>query len=117
MTLEQELLALEERFWVADGRTKLLRERLAGDAVFVYPEGVLDDAEIIDSLEEESPWTAVRIEGCDLVHLRDSAAVLTYRAEASGDGRSSSVYAASVWIEDDDGVWRLAFHQETPIPA
>ena len=91
---------------------------MAGDAVMVFPEptGMMDEEAIIASLEEGARWTSVRMDEVNLVHLRDSAAVLAYRAEArKSDGATYSALAASVYICQDDGVWRLAFHQQTPI--
>ena len=117
MTLEQELLALEEGFWTTGDRVHFFGEHMAGDAVMVFPApvGILDEAAIIASLEEGPSWAEVRIDQVDLVHVRDSAAVLAYRADATRDGETYSCYAASVYVLQDDGVWRLAFHQQTPI--
>lgn len=118
MTLAQELLTIEEGFWTAADRVHYFGEHMAGDAVMVFPEptGILDEAAIIETLEDASAWSEVRIEDVDLVHLRETGAVLAYRAEARrDDGDPYSVYAASVYVLQEDGVWRLAFHQQTPI--
>ena len=118
MTLEEQLLAIEEGFWTAGDRVHFFGEHMAGDAVMVFPAptGIMDEAAIIDSLEDGSRWAEVRIDEVDLVHVRDSAAVLAYRAEArQTDGSTYSAYAASVYVRQDDGAWRLAFHQQTPI--
>jgi hypothetical protein len=118
MSLEQELLAIEEGFWTDPDRVHYYGEHMAGDAVMVFPEptGILDEAAIIETLEGGSAWAEVRIEDVDFVHLRDSGAILAYRAHARRDGGDSySAYAASVYVLQDDGAWRLAFHQQTPI--
>jgi hypothetical protein len=118
VTLEQELLAIEEGFWTATDRVHFFGEHMAGDAVMVFPEptGIMDEEAIIASLEGSFAWSEVSIEQVQLVHLRDTAAVLASRAAARKDGRDPySVYAASVYVLQDDGVWRLAFHQQTPV--
>jgi hypothetical protein len=118
MSLEQELLAIEEGFWTASDRVHFFGEHMAGDTVMVFPEptGILDEEAIIATLEGGAAWAEVSIEQVNFVHVRDSAAVLAYRAEArKGDSDVYSAYAASVYVLQDDGAWRLAFHQQTPI--
>jgi hypothetical protein len=114
--LEQELLRYEEGFWTAEGRAPFFREHLAGDTTVVYPTGIMDEEAVIDSIDDVPPWTSVEIDHVSLVHLRDTAAVLVYRAVAQREsGAPYSCYAASVYVLQDDDAWRLAFHQETPI--
>jgi hypothetical protein len=116
VTLEEELLRFEEGFWTADGRVAFFQEHLAGDTAMVYPTGIMDEEAVIDSIDDVSPWTSVRMDHVNLVRLRDAAAVLIYRAEAERDsGPPYSCFAASVYVRQDDDAWRLAFHQETPI--
>ncbi len=118
MTLDDQLLALEEGFWTAVDRAGYYSEHLAGDAVMVFPApyGIFDEEAIMGSIDSTPPWKAVRIDHANVVRLRDSAAVLAYRAEAQdGTGGSYSAYAASAYVKQDDGAWRLAFHQQTPI--
>lgn len=117
MSLEEDLLALEERFWL-EGTADFYREHLAGDAAMVFPEpfGIFDEEAILASVGDAPAWAAVRIEDATVVRLRDTAAVVAYRAEARrGDAAPYSTYAASVYVRQDDGSWKLAFHQQTPI--
>ncbi len=84
--------------------------------VFPAPFGILDEEAIIESVDEAPPWTAVRLDQANVVRLRDTAALVAYRAEArNSEGESYSAYAASAYVKQDDGAWRLAFHQQTPI--
>ena len=117
MTLEEQLLALEQQFWTAPERVPFFSEHLAGDAVMVFPApvGILDEEAIMGSLEEGPSWQSARLDHATVVRLRDTAAVVAYRAEAERGGESYSCYAASVYVRQDDGDWRLAFHQQTPI--
>ena len=117
MTLEEELLALEQQFWTAPERVRFFSEHLAGDAVMVFPPptGIFDEEAIMASLEDAPAWQSAQLDHATVVRLRDTAAVLVYRAEAERSGQSYSCYAASVYVRQDDGAWRLAFHQQTPI--
>lgn len=117
MSLEEDLLALEERFWL-EGTADFYREHLAGDAAMVFPEpfGIFDEEAILASVGDAPAWAAVRIDRVNVVRLRDSAAVVAYRVAAErADGPPYSAYAASVYVRQDDGSWKLAFHQQTPI--
>jgi hypothetical protein len=89
---------------------------MAPDTVMVFPgpHGIWDEETILASLEDTPAWRTVRLDHATLVRLRDTAAVIAYRAEAERDGRQYSCYAASVYVRQDDGAWRLAFHQQTP---
>lgn len=118
MSLEQELLALEERFWRAAGDPEFYREHLAEEALMVFPApfGVFDREAILESVEGAQPWVDVRIEDAYVVRL-GPAAILAYRAAARHEnGEPYSTYAGSVYVEDG-GRWKLAFHQQTPISA
>jgi hypothetical protein len=117
VTLEEELLALEQQFWTQPERVAFFSDHLAGDPVMVFPPpaGIFDEEAIIASLEDTPAWESARLDHATVVRLRDTAAVLAYRADAERRGRSYSCYAASVYVRQDDGDWRLAFHQQTPI--
>lgn len=116
MTLEEDLLALEERFWL-EGTAGFYRDHLAPDAVMVFPEpfGILDEEAIVASVGDEPNWAEVSLGEVKAVRLGAAAALLAYRAEARGrTGDRNTTYAASVYIAHD-GAWKLAFHQQTPI--
>ena len=117
MTLDVELVVLEELFWL-EGTADFYRAHLAGDAVMVFPEpyGIFDADAILASVGDEPAWDAVRMENVNVVRLRQTAAVIAYRAEARrASGEPYSTYAASVYVRADEGSWKLAFHQQTPI--
>jgi hypothetical protein len=118
VSLEEELLALEERFWRAGGDSEFYREHLAGEALMVFPApfGVFDREAIVASVESAPPWVDVRIEDAHVIRV-GGGAVLAYRADARNEaGESYSTYAGSVYVEEG-GRWTLAFHQQTPISA
>ena len=119
MTLDAELVALEERFWL-EGTADFYRAHLAGDAVRVFPapHGIFDTEAILASVGEEPAWDEVRMDDVSVVRLRETAALVAYRAEARrASGEPYSTYAASAYVRSDDDSWKLAFHQQTPIAA
>ncbi len=47
--------------------------------------------------------------------LGDGVALLRYRFRGSRDGSKYEAVLTSVYVEDDDGAWKLAHHQQTPV--
>jgi hypothetical protein len=50
-----------------------------------------------------------------LLELSEDAAVITYKATAKRDGGERYLARASSAYVHDGGVWKLAFHQQTPV--
>lgn len=117
-----ELLDLEHQGWAslcnstgADfyGRT------MTSDGVMVLAHGqVLDRQAVIDSLDEAPPWRTYEIADERLVVLGDDHAILVYTGRASrDDGEPVFTALMSSVYTRQDGVWRLALYQQTPVPA
>lgn len=115
MTVEDELWALEERFWTEGADS--MRNMTAKGAVFIlpYPAGILQG----DSLWRESDvaqrWRSVVM--TERYFKREKGvAVLAYRVSA--ERSSIPIYEAlctSSYLLDDDKWLRIA-HQQTPVP-
>ncbi|BDG01128.1 nuclear transport factor 2 family protein [Anaeromyxobacter oryzae] len=119
MELTRRLVDLEDRFWASAGDPEFYRRALAANAVMVFPHParVLDRDGAIGAVATTKPWTSWALEDRRAVRLSESTAVLTYRALARREGQAP--YAAlvtSVYVEED-GAWKLAVHQQTPVPA
>lgn len=117
VTIEDELLALERRFWT--GGAAFYREHLADDVVMVFPGpgGTLTRTEIVASIETAPRWDDVAIDGVRSAALTGDVALLTYLATGTRGGASEPYVAraSSVYVRER-GAWRLAFHQQTPVP-
>lgn len=117
MTLKEELLALEERFWKGD--SSFYERMLSEGSIMVFPEpvGVLNKDESIRSLEGVPRWTDVTFGDVRATALTEEVALLTYRARArrGPDDPEYTALASSVYVNaSPDALWKLAFHQQTP---
>jgi hypothetical protein len=113
-----ELLELEREFWNAAGDRERYAEKLADDAVHVFPGwGVADRDAVLEGVAAAKPWRDVRIDEPRVVPLGGGAAALVYTAVAVREDESSYRAAiASVYRRTDAG-WELALHQQTPVEA
>jgi hypothetical protein len=116
MNLGDHLFALEEKFWT--GGPDYYSRNLAYATVMVFPDpaGVLVKDEIASSLGSKVRWTAVQLEEHRLLELSERSALVTYKATAKrADGGRPYVARASSAYVRDGSVWKLAFHQQTPL--
>src|SRR4051794_14451242 len=86
---------------------------LTTDAAMVFPGAVLDRAQSLDAIASADPWSEYRIEDPRLVELGETAALLTYRAEAVRNGAPYRAMMTTAYVRDRDR-WRVALHQQTP---
>ncbi len=114
MTDEDDLWALEERFWTEGADSA--RHMTAKDAVFVfpYPAGILQG----DSLWRESSiaqrWRSVVMTERYFKREKD-VAVLAYRVSSErGDIPIYEALCTSSYLQDD-GKWLRIAHQQTPV--
>lgn len=116
MSLERDLVRLEERFW-KDGND-FYASNLEEDALLAFPKpvGVLTKDEAIASLAGAPRWSTVRFDDVRVVSLLDDAAVLVYEATARREGDAAPYTAlVSTTYVNRDGAWKLAFHQQSPL--
>lgn len=110
------LIDLERRFWHGDAA--FYDERLTADAVMVFPPptGMLDRDAIVDALGGGDRWRSVAVSDDRVVEVGSDVALLVYRADAvrADDEGDYAAYVSSTYIRED-GTWRLAAHQQTPI--
>jgi hypothetical protein len=117
--VEQELIELERALWERAGDVAFYRARLTHDAVMVFPApyGIIDREAVLEAVASATGWQDVELSDAVVVSLGDDAAVLAYRARAVRPGSPPyQTYATSAFVRRD-GAWRLALHQQTPIPA
>jgi hypothetical protein len=119
MDLTSTLLTEEKAAWDANlaGDGDYYDKWLLDDAIAVSPWGVLDRHSAVATIRENrNPYTNYRLDDAKSVAMGPDAAILTYRAEVTGenDGEpfTHTVYASSGYVRRD-GVWRGAFHQQT----
>jgi hypothetical protein len=117
MSLAQRLIALEHEGWDAlvegDGG-RYYREHLTDDAVTAFPFGVLTRAATIEALESAPPWERYEIADPRVVELGDAGGIVVYEVVARRPGEEPYSAVVSTTFVRDGGVWRVAFHQQSP---
>jgi len=115
MNMKKQLLELEEQFWKGDA--EFYRQNLTENSLMVFaePVGVLTKDRVIETIAASPRWTDVEFEDFRMVQLTDDTAVVTYKASAYREMEKSrySALASSVYA-NQEGSWKLAFHQQTP---
>ena len=116
--IERQLIELERRFWTAG--VEFYETHLATDCVMLFPgAGVLSREAAIAGVAGGGPrWRDIEMKDVRVVVLHDAAAILAYAAVARKDG-SQAPYSALVGsvYASQDGAWKLAFHQQSPLAA
>jgi hypothetical protein len=117
MTKVQELLDLEEHFWT-QGRT-FYREHVDGECLIAFPQmaQVMSNEDVAATVKDDQRWHDVEIVSKGLVEPFSNLAIITYEASAkSHDGKPYKALVSSGYVKRKDG-WKMAFHQQTPLPA
>lgn len=119
-TTADDLIALEHEAWEAlstsgEAAAAFYGERLARDVVMLLPgDMVIDDrAAVVESMQGP-PWDAYSLGDERVVELAPDAAVVAYRGQARRGGHDYAALFTSTYRRED-GAWRLAIHQQTPI--
>lgn len=117
-----ELLDLEHQGWKSlcnSTGADFYGQIMTSDGVMVLAHGqVFDRQAVIDSLNEAPPWRTYDITDERLIALSDDHAILVYtgRAYRDEEGPAFTALMSSVYTRQD-GTWRLALYQQTPVPA
>jgi hypothetical protein len=116
-SVAQTLWELERQLWLRAGDVDFYREKLAEDAVMVFPApfGIVDRGGILEAIASATDWEAVTLDDRRLLLLSESSAVLAYRGSGRRPAGAYETYATSVYAVRA-GAWKLALHQQTPIP-
>ena len=114
MTITQDLLSLEKKFWQGD--EDFYRKNLDDQCLVVFTEmaGVMKNEEIA-KMAKGQQWRELRLEDKGLVELTDGAVLLSYEIDARHkDGKPHKAVASSGYVKRN-GTWKMAFHQQTPL--
>lgn len=115
MSAAETLIAIEHE--LAEGEGDAYRRHVREDAVIIVPGQALGREAAIAAVEGSPPWDEFAIEGETVVLLGDDAALITYRFRGRrGDSRYDALLS-SAYVMTQEGEWKLAFHQQTPLDA
>jgi hypothetical protein len=112
MALKEELLEIERR--LGGGGKREYGELLRDDAVVVVPGQALDKGATVDAIDRAAPWDEFEITDERVVPLGDDGAVLSYRWSSRRGEDSYEALMSSVYAKENGG-WKLALHQQTPL--
>lgn len=117
---KQQLIALERAGWEAltAGRAReFYDEVLAHDAVMVFPFGVMERADAIDSMAESRRWQSFEMDNVTVHDIGAGLAVVAYRVVAHRDDEPPfEAMLASTYVRARRG-WRMMMHQQSPLAA
>lgn len=117
MRLEQELIEVEREGWRAlssSGAGDYYREHLTENAVMAFGFGVISRDEAIEAMDSAPPWSSFELRAPRVVALTEDSGVVVYSVVACREGQAPYSAVVSSTFVRQDGVWKLAFHQQTP---
>lgn len=115
MTLENELLAIEQSLWT--GGTETYRRHLDADCLVAFTEmaGVSSRDQIADTVSGTERWRELQTEVEGILSPTPEVALLTYRASAvRGEGERYRALVSSGYVRRGEE-WKLMFHQQAPL--
>ena len=113
----EHLVDLERQGWEALSSARgaaHYREQLTSDALMAFPVGVLSREDTVQAIESAQPWTSFEIRDPRVVGLTPDSGIVVYSVTAQRAGHEPYTALVSSAYVQRDGVWRLAFHQQTP---
>ena len=121
MSVNEELLALEDLLWKAnrEGDGDFYEKYLLDSAIAVTKYGVLDKATAVPGIRaNHNPYLKTDRTGERVIVVDDHTAIVTYRVDVTilveGNELQVPSYASTVWT-NTSGQWRVAFHQQTAL--
>ncbi len=119
--IEKQLMGIERKLWTND--PVLYKNNLLKEALLVFGEtGVITRDFAVDAIKTENAenrkWAEVEFSAIHCVKLTEDVALLTYTVSSRWNYGSTAVtaLASSAYVKHGPD-WKLAFHQQTPIPV
>jgi hypothetical protein len=113
MSTAETLLAIESELAAGDGAA--YRRHLRDDAVVIVPGEVLDRDSTTAAMDASPGWDEFALEDETVVPLGEDSALLSYRFSGRRGDLDYAAILSSAYVMTDEGEWKLAFHQQTPI--
>lgn len=116
MSVRDELIELERRFWESAGDPVFYQDRFADDGVMAFHVGVMTKADVVASMVGAPEWASYTIDDPVVIEISDDVASLTYTTMALSSDSDEEYRAAltSVYARRE-GEWMLVLHQQTPL--
>lgn len=114
LSLESELLEIEQQFWQSSGDADFWAENFNEEGVIALSMGLMTKAEAVRIQAKAKPWVGFSIKDAHVVDLGDDVASITYLASAERQGEPEYSAAVTSVYARRRGVWQLMVHQQTP---
>jgi hypothetical protein len=117
MAGRDDLYEIEKNFWTGDAQ--YYRQNLAEKCMVVFTEmaGLKNREEVAAMITDPQRWQDLKLKDRNVVELADGAVLLSYRASAKrANGQPYEALVSSAYVKEN-GRWKMAFHQQTPIAA
>lgn len=115
MSLNNELLELEKRFW--EGDADFYRQNLTDDSLMVFaePVGILEKDVTVESIAGAVRWRDIRFSDVRVLSPTADVSILVYKAVARREAEETdySTMASSVYVRQG-GKWQMVLHQQSP---
>jgi len=118
MSLQNDLLAMEKKFWAGDAA--FYRQNLDDQCLTVFTKmaGVQSKEDVAGMVAKDpnQRWQDLKIEEKGLVEPTRDVAILSYEASARRGDERYKALVSSGYVRRN-GSWKLAFHQQTPLDS
>lgn len=117
MALEDDLFALEEKFWPGDAQ--FYRAHLDERCIVSFTEmaGLMAKEQIAGMIKEGQRWRDLKLTRQGFYQPTEDVAIITYKVTATRDsGAPHQAHVSTVYVRRADG-WKMALHQQTPLPG
>lgn len=119
--IEKQLMDIERKLWTND--PVLYKNNLLKEALLVFGEtGLITRDFAVEAIKTENAenrkWAEVEFSAVHCVKLTEDVALLTYTVSSRWNYESTAItaLASSAYVKHGPD-WKLAFHQQTPIPG
>ncbi|UJA20418.1 nuclear transport factor 2 family protein [Thermoleophilia bacterium SCSIO 60948] len=114
MSVGDELIEIERE--LATGGGEAYREHMLAHGIVVVPGMRLDRDSTIEAIDSARGWDRFEISDAQGIDLGGDAALVSYRFMGWRGDELYDALASSVYERAGSGGWKLALHQQTPIP-
>lgn len=110
------LLTIERELWT--GGPEAYHRHVADECLVAFTEmaGTWTREQVVASVEEGPRWRDLEMDVQGWIEPAEDIVLVTYRARATRGDDHYHALVSSGYVRRDDA-WKLAFHQQTPLPG
>ena len=110
--LRDTLLRIERVLGGGDGAA--YRAHLTDDALIVVPGAAIGREQCAQAIDATPGWDEFAITDEKIVEIAPGTALINYRWRSHRNNYTYESLMSSVYVQQPDGEWKMAFHQQTP---